>query len=160
MSKLLNLFLPKGKDGNNKSGEDRWAKSKTAGSTSETTVLANKTDKTLVLRDKVGAAYGATRYTIPGKSEMKVTTLQHTFFKMLAYAIVEEDEEGASSNMVTEDQDPAASVTPQELHNKTKKKKKSVDTKLTIDSDQLADYRRIEISSDGSEYKLNFVSSA
>lgn len=66
---------------------------------------------------------------------------------MLAYAIVEEDEEGLAqrSYIATDNQAP---------HNKTGPKMMNIDTKLTIDSDQLADYRRIEIYAEGSQYKL------
>ena len=98
--------------------------------TSRATLLVNKTNKTLHLRDKVGAAYGGTRYIIPANSRLEVSPLQHTFFKMLPYA-VEEEVNGTTQ--------------------------RSVDTKLTIDSDQLADNKEIIITQVASSYKVRFI---
>lgn len=104
--------------------------------TSGTTVLGNQTSRVLVLRDMVRVTYGQPRYVIPANGEIKVTSLQHTFHRLFVYAIVEE----ASINVACANK---AILTP-------------VDTRLTIDSDQLAAYKRIVIISteDGSGYKI------
>ena len=105
------------------SNDEGFVKAKTMSLTSRTTVLVNDTNKTLHLRDKVGPAYGGTRYTIPANKQIEVSPLQHTFFKMIAYAVEEQENS-------------------------------SIDTRLTIDSDQLADNKKISITYTGSAYKI------
>lgn len=110
---------------------------------SKATLLVNETDKTLYLRDKVGVAYGGTRYKIPGNSSIEVFPLQHTFFTMIAYAVEQDaDERDTQQSAVGSS------------NNFTKPKKKSTDTNLSIDSDQLADNKKITITRNGSKYEV------
>lgn len=102
------------------------------GNRSHTTLLVNQTDKSLYLRDKVGPAYGGTRYIIPANSQLEVAPLQHTFFKMLPYAV-------------------------EEAGNDSRNETRTIDTNLTIDSDQLADNKKIVISLVDSTYKLELT---
>eukprot|EP00250_Pteridium_aquilinum_P017256 c23534_g1_i1 orf=154-591(-) len=130
----------KGSDDSLRGAEGGFVKAKTGGFLSKTTVLENDTDQTLFLRDKIGASYGGTRYKIPAKSHIQVLPLQHTFFKMIAYAV----EESQSSDL------------PDSQPNQEKQHKTSKDTNLTIDSDNLADNKRIRITSNGSKYDIEF----
>lgn len=115
-----------------------WARSLTVGIQSKATGLVNNTkDYELWMRDKLGSVYGCVRYKIPPKSELSVTTQQHTYFQMIVYAIRHSQEGHPSSTSYQQDK-------PLELR----------DTMLTLDSDDLADLKRIEISYD--EQKNSF----
>eukprot|EP00250_Pteridium_aquilinum_P017258 c23534_g2_i2 orf=154-537(-) len=124
---------------------------------SKATILRNDTDETLFLRDKIGASYGGTRYKILARSQIKVSPLQHTFFKMIAYAV----EEGGSVEGGDQTERPSSQANNEEKNSSTNtnetKKKPSTDTNLTIDSDHLADNKQIRITKQNSKYELSFT---
>ncbi|MCO5608337.1 hypothetical protein L7F22_062544 [Adiantum nelumboides] len=120
-----------------------FQRARTGGLVSRSTLLVNETDYTLYLRDKVGAAYGGTRYKIPGRSCIEVFPLQHTFFTMIAYAVeqdVDEMDKQQSSNS------HHSSSNGSSTNDSNRPKRKSTDTNLSIDSDQLADNKKITIT--------------
>eukprot|EP00249_Psilotum_nudum_P016319 c25764_g1_i1 orf=49-447(-) len=106
-----------------------WSKPPKVAYKSKATVLVNKTNKTLVLRDKISVGYGKIRYTLPKNSSTLVSSVSHTFYRMLAYAI-EEHQENGSEVQVT-------------------------DTKLSVDSEELSDYSKITVYMEDEKYKLD-----
>ncbi|KAI5073220.1 hypothetical protein GOP47_0011233 [Adiantum capillus-veneris] len=135
---------------NSTNGPTKFQRAKTGGLVSKGTLLVNDTSNTLYLRDKVGAAYGGTRYKIPGKSCIEVFPLQHTFFTMIAYA-VERDVEEMDTQLSPNSHHSSSNVSS---NDNNRNKKKSTDTNLSLDSDQLADNKKITITLRGSKYDI------
>lgn len=122
--------------GAERNNDGRWGTSRTAGSTSHKMLFVNKTDRKLALVEKFGPVYGTKRYEIPVKGEIEVDTERgdsYSFYKLLLYAIDEVQEQGQD------------------------KTRKCFDTNITINWGQVGRCKKIVVSAQGSEYKLEYV---